>query len=80
MATITVRNVSEEVHRALCVRAAMRGHSTEAEVRDILLENAVKPEGRIKLGSLLADIGREAGGTELGVGKDKTPSEPPSLE
>lgn len=59
MAMLTVRNLPEEVHRALRVRAAVHGRSTEAEVRAIL-EEAVKPEGRVRLGSLLADIGRQA--------------------
>ncbi len=59
MAMLTVRNLTDEVHRALRVRAAQRGHSMEAEVREIL-ESAVKPEGRVKLGSLLADMGRRA--------------------
>ncbi|HEX3843880.1 MAG TPA: Arc family DNA-binding protein [Steroidobacteraceae bacterium] len=59
MAILTVRNLPDEVHRALRVRAAQHGRSTEAEVRDIL-ESAVRPEGRIKLGSLLAEIGRRA--------------------
>lgn len=58
MSSITVRNVPEEVHRALRVRAARHGRSTEAEIREIL-EAAVKPQGRVKLGSLLADIGRK---------------------
>jgi antitoxin FitA len=58
MAMITVRNLPDEVHRALRVRAAEHGRSTEAEVRDIL-EAAVKPQGRTKLGSLLVDIGRD---------------------
>ncbi len=59
MAMLTVRNIPDEVHRALRVRAAQRGHSMEAEVREIL-ESAVSPEGRVKLGSLLADMGRRA--------------------
>ena len=59
MAILTVRNLPAEVHRALRVRAAQHGRSTEAEVRDIL-ESAVRPEGRVKLGSLLAQIGRRA--------------------
>ncbi len=58
MAVLTVRNLPDEVHRALRMRAAEHGRSTEAEVRTIL-EEAVKPEGRLKLGSLLADIGRQ---------------------
>ena len=59
MAMLTVRNITDEVHRALRMRAAQRGHSMEAEVRDIL-ESAVSPQGRVKLGSLLAGMGRRA--------------------
>ena len=59
MAMLTVRNVADEVHRALRVRAAQRGHSMEAEMREIL-ESAVNPPGRMKLGTLLADMGRRA--------------------
>ena len=57
MAMLTVRNLPDEVHRALRVRAARHGHSMKAEVREIL-ESAASPEGRVWLGSLLADMGR----------------------
>lgn len=84
MAMLTVRNVPDEVHRALRVRAAVQGHSTEAEVR-IILENAVRPEGRIKLGSLLADIGRRANLTDeefaqFERARETRPAEPVNLE
>jgi plasmid stability protein len=79
MPSITVRNVPDEVHRALRVRAAMHGRSAESEIR-FILENAVRPEGRIKLGSLLAEIGREAGGVDLQIERDVTPGEPMSFE
>jgi plasmid stability protein len=59
MAMLTVRNLPEEVHRALRARAARHGHSMEAEVRQIL-ESAISPQGRVKLGSLLAEMGRRA--------------------
>ncbi len=59
MATLTVRNLSGEVHRALRVRAARYGRSTEAEVRAILEEAALQ-KGRVALGSLLAAVGRQA--------------------
>lgn len=59
MATLTVRNVPDEVHRALRVRAAKCGRSTEAEVRAIL-EEATLPEGRIQLGAVLTAVGRRA--------------------
>lgn len=60
MAILTVRNLPDDVHRALRVRAAQHGHSTEAEVRAILA-SAVKPAGRVKLGSLLAEMSSSAG-------------------
>jgi plasmid stability protein len=84
MAMLTVRNLPKEVHRALRVRAALHGRSTEAEVRAIL-EEAVKPEGRVKLGSLLSEIGRQARLTDdesavFEGPRDKTPAEPVSFE
>ena len=36
MATLTIRKVSPETHRALKVRAAQNGRSAEAEMRAIL--------------------------------------------
>jgi plasmid stability protein len=57
MPSLTVRNVPDEVHRAIRVRAAQHGRSIEAEMRDIL-ETAVRPQGRVKLGSLLSEVGR----------------------
>jgi plasmid stability protein len=84
MASVTIRNIPNEVHRALRVRASLHGHSTEAEIREILA-TAVKPEGRVKLGSLLADIGREAGltGEDFAILENvrvKTPAEPMRFE
>lgn len=79
MPAVTIRNLSEEAHRALKVRAARHGRSTEAEIRDIL-ESAVRPAQRVRLGSLLAEIGREAGGVELEIERDRTSSEPISFE
>ncbi len=85
MPSITVRNIPDEVHRAIRVRAATHGRSAEAEVRDIL-EQAAKPEGRLKLGTLLASIAREAGGLtdeELAFfenARDKNPAQPMRFE
>ncbi|WP_075322936.1 FitA-like ribbon-helix-helix domain-containing protein [Acidithiobacillus albertensis] len=61
MANVNVRNLPDEVHRAIRIQAAHHGRSTEAEIRDIL-ERAAKPEGRLKLGSFLAAMARETGG------------------
>ena len=60
MAMITVRNLPDDVHRALRARAIHHGRSTEAEVREILAV-AVKPEHRIQLGDALAALGRKIG-------------------
>jgi plasmid stability protein len=85
MASITIRNVPDEVHRAIRVRAAMHGRSAEAEIRDIL-EQAARPEGRVKLGTLLASIASEAGGLtdaeaeHFNQLRDKTLAEPMSFE
>lgn len=84
MASITVRNVPDEVHRAIRVRAAQHGRSAEAEIREIL-ESAVKPQGRVKLGSLLADIGRRAKLTDeefavFAQMRDKTPARAVNFE
>ena len=80
MAILTVRNVPEEVHRALRVRAARHGRSTEAEVRDILA-SAVKPERRVRLGDALAQLGRKLGLTNDDFAvfdkvRDRTPAKP----
>jgi len=84
MPALTIRNLPEETHRALRMRAAEHGRSTEAEIRDIL-EKAARPEGRIRLGSLLAAIGREAGLTNADVEairqrRDPTPAAPMTFE
>jgi plasmid stability protein len=84
MATVTVRNLPGEVHRALRVRAAMHGRSTEAEIRDIL-ESTVRPPQRLRLGTALAELGRRVGLTDDDIAaleqvRDKTPAEPVRFE
>ena len=82
MPMLTVRNLPDEVHRALRARASSHGRSTEAEVRAIL-EDAVKPQGRVKLGSLLAELGRRAKLTDEDLTvfeqRDRTPARPVDL-
>jgi len=81
---LTVRNLPDDVHRALRVRAALHGRSTEAEVREILA-SAVRPEGRLRLGDALAGLGREFGLTDEDVKaldqvRDTTPAAPVTFE
>ena len=81
---LTVRNLPDDVHRALRVRAAQHGRSTEAEVRDILAI-AVKPENRVRLGEALAALGRRIGLTNedfevFDPVRNNTPAEPLRFE
>lgn len=78
MPAITIRGISEETHRALKVRAAEHHRSTEAEVRSIL-DGVVAPPERVRLGSLLAGIGRDAGGVELELPRNRDDREPLDL-
>jgi len=84
MAMLTIRNLPDEVHRALRVRAAENGRSTEAEVREILA-SAVKPEARLRMGEALSALGREVGITDSEIeaivrSRDKEPAVPLTFE
>ena len=84
MPALTIRNLSDEAHRALKVRAAHHGRSTEAEIRDIL-EEAVRPANRLRIGSAMAALSREAGLTNadfeaLEQSRDRTPAVSMSFE
>lgn len=85
MSSVTVRNIPDEVHRALRVRAAQHGRSTEAEIHHIL-EDVVRPSQRVKLGSALVAIAREAGGLtqaeaqSLEQLRDRSPAQPLGFE
>jgi plasmid stability protein len=77
MAAVTVRNLPEATHRALKLRAAQHGRSTEAEIRAIL-ESAVQP--RLGMGASLLAIGQELGGAELTYRRDKKPVDAAAFE
>jgi antitoxin FitA len=84
MAMLTVRNLPDDVHRALRAQAALHGHSTEAEVRRILAF-AVKPEARVRLGDALAALGQKIGLTNKDFDvfskvRDKNPAQPLGFE
>ncbi len=83
MTTLIVRNLPDEVHRALRVRAALHGRSIEAEVRAIL-EEVTLPERRVSFGSVLTTIGQRARLTDDEFAKflqrDATPGRPIDLE
>jgi len=78
MPAIVARNISAETYRALRVRARQHGRSTEAEIRAIL-DVAVRPTSRMRLGSALAALAKPFGGLELEIKRDKTPARPANL-
>ena len=84
MAAVTIRNLPDEVHRALKIRAAQHSRSTEAEIRAIL-EAAVLPENSQRIGTALAEIGRKYGITNEDIEaleqvRDTTPAEPMTFD
>lgn len=78
MPAVTIRNLSEEAHRALKVRAAKHGRSAESEMREIL-EHAARPQSRLKIGSELAAFGRRHK-LDFEPLRDRSPIEPASFE
>lgn len=72
MPSLTIRNLSEETHRALKARALAAGRSTEAEVR-LILDKAALPPQRVRLGSLLSAVGQEVGGVDLDIERESEP-------
>jgi plasmid stability protein len=88
MAAVTIRNLSAETHRALKLRAAQHNRSTEAEMRAIL-EAAVRPESRLRLGTALSAASRKMGLTNADIealeqtlekGHDRQPAEPMTFD
>jgi len=80
MAAVTIRNLSDETHRALKVRAAQHNRSTESEMRAIL-EAAVRPDERLRLGTALSQISKKVGLTNADIEalegvSDMRPAEP----
>ncbi|ALN75728.1 plasmid stabilization protein [Aureimonas sp. AU20] len=83
MSAVTIRNLPDETHRALKLRAAQHGRSAEAEMRAIL-EAAVRPETRLRLGTTLFELSRKAGLTNADIdalngARKQAPAEPIAL-
>jgi len=80
MAMLTVRNLPDDVHHALRVRAAHNKRSTEAEVRAIITL-AVKPPAPVQMGDALAALGKKLKLTNEDFSmfeqvRDRNPAEP----
>jgi antitoxin FitA len=79
MATVTVRKLSPQVHRALRVLAARHGRSTEAEIREIL-SRAVQAKHQLRIGSELRRFAKRLGGFELELRRGRKPIEPATFD
>ena len=88
MKVLTLRNLPDEVHKALRLRAAKNRRSTESEVREILA-SVVIPKQRVRMGTAMAAIARGNELTDKDVlalekvmeeARDKIPAEPLRFE
>lgn len=79
VAQIVVRQIPDEVHRALKAQAAAHGRSAEAELREIIAR-AVLREGRPRAGDLMRGIWSGAETSDLTLERDPTRVEPARFE
>ena len=80
MASITIRNLDEEVKARLRVRAAGRGHSMEEEARQILREAVERQPGPTNLAAAIRGRFEPLRGVELELPPRERMREPPSLD
>jgi len=65
MASITIRNLDDDLKRRLRVRAAENGRSMEAEMREILRHAVSPPSAPQNLGQSIHERFAAIGGVEL---------------
>ena len=79
MATLTIRDLDDELKTRLRVRAAANGRSMEAEVRAILRETLTKPDPVGGLGSRIHQRFAEIGGVDLELPERRAGDRPVDL-
>ena len=65
MATLTIRDLDDEIRALLRIRAAQHGRSMEAEVREILRNAVTQPATQTGLGSRIHEFFADLGDVEL---------------
>lgn len=81
MASITIRNLDDNVKTRLRLRAALNGHSMEEEVRQILsvaVEESELPSRG--LGTAIHNLFKPLGGLELELPPRDSMREPPKFD
>ena len=74
MAAISVRDLDDGVRDRLWVRAAQRGRSMQAEIREILTAAVGEPASRADLFTTLLDRFAAVGGIDLPVPARSSPA------
>ena len=81
MASITIRNLDDEVKTRLRVRASAKGRSMEEEVRLILAEAVDRETAPAEgLGTAIHELFKPFGGVELELPPREPMREPPCFE
>lgn len=79
MAQITIRQLPDEVHRALKAQARAQGKSAEALARNIL-RRGLFPADRARPGDLLRSIWKDTDLSDVSFERDRSPIDPASFE
>ncbi len=79
MASITIRNLGDELTRRLRIRAAEHGRSIEEEAHEILSHELNKPETPRNLATAIRARMAPRGGVELDLPAREAMREPPPL-
>lgn len=74
MASLTIRNLDDQIKERLRIEAAHNGHSMEEEARLILRRALMKAPGGPGLGSRISGRFSEFGGVELETPKRDLPT------
>ena len=80
MASITIRNLDNEVKTQLRIRAAGHGRSMEEEARMILREAVEREDGPTNLAQAIRSRFARFGGVELDLPSREPMREPPRFE
>jgi plasmid stability protein len=80
MASITIRNLDDDVKRRLRVRAAEHGRSMEEEARDILRQVVGQPSAPSNLGQAIHARFAALGGVEMAPTKRNPMRPSPEFE
>ena len=81
MASITVRNLDEELKQRLRIRAAEHGRSMEQEVREILRMELDRDAAPVRnLGTAIHELFRPLGGVDLEIPPREPMREPPRFD